>query len=235
MTQAPCTRIGLLGAHRQEQRVALADELLRTRLVEDDPRVGQRAGREGHPAGTLALIRPVTTSTLGPLGREHQVDAGGPGQLGDPDDRVLDVARGDHHQVGQLVDDHQQVRVGRDDPLAAGQRLDRAGPHATVEVVDVLEPEGGEVVVPDLHLPDHPLQRLGGLLGAGDDRGDQVRDALVDRSARPASGSTRTMRTSSGVERIRIETIIELMKLDLPAPVAPATSRWGILARLATT
>src|SRR6478735_5131045 len=43
------------------------------------------------------------------------------------------------------------------------------------------------------------------------------------------------IRTSSGVERIRIEVIIELMKLDLPDPVAPATSRCGIFARLATT
>ena len=48
-------------------------------------------------------------------------------------------------------------------------------------------------------------------------------------------GSTRTMRTSSGVARMRIEVIIELTKLDFPAPVAPATSRCGILARLATT
>ncbi len=43
------------------------------------------------------------------------------------------------------------------------------------------------------------------------------------------------MRTSSGVDRISSELIIELMKLDLPEPVAPATRRWGILARLATT
>ena len=43
------------------------------------------------------------------------------------------------------------------------------------------------------------------------------------------------MRTSSGVARMRTETIIEFTKLDLPAPVAPATSRWGILARLAVT
>ena len=48
-------------------------------------------------------------------------------------------------------------------------------------------------------------------------------------------GSTRIIRTSSGVERMRIETIIELMKLDLPAPVAPATSMCGIFARFATT
>ena len=43
------------------------------------------------------------------------------------------------------------------------------------------------------------------------------------------------IRTSSGVERISSEVTIELMKLDLPEPVAPATSRWGIFARLATT
>ena len=29
--------------------------------------------------------------------------------------------------------------------------------------------------------------------------------------------------------------IIELTKLDLPDPVEPATRRWGILARFATT
>src|SRR3990170_3060064 len=43
------------------------------------------------------------------------------------------------------------------------------------------------------------------------------------------------IRTSSGVERIRIEQIIELMNDDLQEPVAPATSKWGIFDRLATT
>ncbi len=33
------------------------------------------------------------------------------------------------------------------------------------------------------------------------------------------------MRTSLGVARIRMDVIIEFTKLDLPAPVAPATSR----------
>lgn len=48
-------------------------------------------------------------------------------------------------------------------------------------------------------------------------------------------GSTSTMRTCSGVARIMIEVIMELMKEDFPEPVAPATSRWGIFARFATT
>ena len=41
------------------------------------------------------------------------------------------------------------------------------------------------------------------------------------------------MRTSSGVARIRIEIINELIIEDLPAPVAPATNKCGILAKLA--
>jgi len=48
-------------------------------------------------------------------------------------------------------------------------------------------------------------------------------------------GSTRIMRTSSGVARTMIEVIIEFTKLDLPEPVAPATSRCGILAMFAKT
>ena len=48
-------------------------------------------------------------------------------------------------------------------------------------------------------------------------------------------GSTISIRTSSGVARIITEVIMELMKLDLPDPVAPDTNRCGILARLATT
>ena len=43
------------------------------------------------------------------------------------------------------------------------------------------------------------------------------------------------MRTSSGVERMRTDVMIELMQDDLPAPVAPAMSTWGILPRLART
>ena len=45
----------LAGAHRQEQRVALADELLGARLVEDDPGVGDARGRERHPRRHVGL------------------------------------------------------------------------------------------------------------------------------------------------------------------------------------
>ena len=48
-------------------------------------------------------------------------------------------------------------------------------------------------------------------------------------------GSTRIIRTSAGDARCSSETSIEFTKLDLPEPVAPATSRCGVLARLAVT
>ena len=41
------------------------------------------------------------------------MDADGAGLLGEPDDGVLDVLRRDHHQVGELVDDDEQVRDRR--------------------------------------------------------------------------------------------------------------------------
>ena len=42
-------------------------------------------------------------------------------------------------------------------------------------------------------------------------------------------------RTWSGVARVRIEVSTELMHEDLPEPVAPDTSTWGISARLTIT
>jgi hypothetical protein len=43
----------------------------------------------------------------------------------------------------------------------------------------------GEVVVPHVHLAHHPAERLGGTFGVGDDRGDQVRDAVISRELDP--------------------------------------------------
>ena len=48
-------------------------------------------------------------------------------------------------------------------------------------------------------------------------------------------GSIRIIRTWSGVERIRIEVTRALMHEDLPAPVAPAIRRCGMVARFSMT
>jgi hypothetical protein len=59
--------------------------------------------------GMLALIRPVMTSTTGPLRRQDQVDARGTRLLRQACDQFLDLLAHHHHQVGQLVDHHHHV------------------------------------------------------------------------------------------------------------------------------
>ena len=69
-------------------------------------------------AGMLALITPVITFTLGRWVATIEVDADGPGLLGDAGDRVLDVAGGHHHQVVELVDDDDDERQALVRPLS---------------------------------------------------------------------------------------------------------------------
>ncbi len=168
------------GAWPQVQGITLAGEGLGTVLVQDDARVQLGSGGEGQPGGHIGLDQSGNYLGHRALGGQHQVDAGGARQLRDALNGGFDVLGSGHHQVRQLVDHHQQVGVGSDHSLGAGQRLHLAGTHRLIEVVDVLEAEGGQVVVAGVHLPHHPLQGLGGLLRGGDDRGDQVRYALVD-------------------------------------------------------
>ena len=47
-------------------------------------------------------------------------------------------------------------------------------------------------------------------------------------------GSISISRTSSGVARKSMDVMMELMHTDLPEPVCPAMSTWGILAMSAT-
>ena len=112
----------LVGPHRHEQPVTHADQLLGALLIEDDPAVGQRRRRERQPGRHVGLDQAGDDVDRRPLGGQHEVDAGRARLLGDPHDRVLDVARRRHHQVGELVDDRDDVRVRPVHALAAQRR-----------------------------------------------------------------------------------------------------------------
>ena len=71
------------GRRRQQEHVALADQALGAGLVEDDPAVGQRRHREGHAGRDVGLDHAGDHVDRRALGGEHQVDAHGPGHLGD--------------------------------------------------------------------------------------------------------------------------------------------------------
>ena len=107
--------------------------------------------------------------------------------LTNTDDRVFNVASSHHHQVGQLVDDDQNVRqAGEATRLAIGTELARLGldlaiVECLVITADIAESAFFEEFIAALHLTNCPCQRVRCLLRVGNGLGKQVRDPLVLR------------------------------------------------------
>ncbi len=110
-------------------------------------------------------------------------------------DQFLDLLADDHHHVGEFVDDDDDVRQRlqrlrgqvRLRGIRTEQRIEQrlAGVvgvlHLLVEAGEIAHADRGHDLVAPLHLGDAPAQRVGGLLHVGDDRREQVRNALIDR------------------------------------------------------
>ena len=99
--QADAARRG----RRQEQHVALAEQLLGAVAVENRARVGLRRHAERDARRQVGLDQAGDDVHRRPLRRQNQVDADGARHLRQPADRFLDLVAGHHHQVGELVDD----------------------------------------------------------------------------------------------------------------------------------
>jgi hypothetical protein len=94
---------------RQEEHVAVAQQASApfwSRIVREST---FEATRKAMRLGKFALMSPVMTFTDGPLRREDQVDADRARLLREQRERLLDLALHRHHQVGQLVDDEDDV------------------------------------------------------------------------------------------------------------------------------
>ena len=208
----------------------MTDELLGPVHVEHDASVGLARGHQRDPARDVRLDQAGDDVDARTLRRDHEVDPDGARHLRDPADRVLDVARRHHHQVGELVDHDHDERHVLVLVLVADREPERAGLEALLVAVDVADADGREHLVAHLHLADDPLERLGRALGC-----TITGLSRCGTSAKWLSstrfGSTSTSRTSSGVVRIRIDVMKQFTRLDLPAPVAPAISTCGIVAR----
>ena len=120
--------------HREEERVALPDELLGAGLVEHDAGVGERGGREGHPAGDVGLDQTGDHVNAGALGRQYQMNASGAGFLRQPRNQLFNFFTNHHHQIGQLVNHDDDV----------GQRLGQA---PVWQLGDLAAGDGGVVAL----------------------------------------------------------------------------------------
>ena len=96
------------------EHVALAEQLLGALLAEDGAAVDLRGDLEGDAGREVRLDGAGDDVDRRALRRQDHMDAGGARHLREALDRAFDVLAGDHHQVGHLVDDDDDV----------GQRLE---------------------------------------------------------------------------------------------------------------
>ena len=92
------------------EHVALAQQLLGALLAEDRAAVDLARHLEADAGRQIGLDDAGDDVDRRPLGRHDQVDAGRARLLRQPLDQELDLLAGGHHQVGELVDDHHDLR-----------------------------------------------------------------------------------------------------------------------------
>ena len=78
-----------------------------SRIVRESTR---RREPERDAGGNIGFDQPSDDIDARPLGRQDQVNAGSPRHLRQARDRLLYLAPLDHHEVGQLVNDDDDVR-----------------------------------------------------------------------------------------------------------------------------
>ena len=190
---------GDAAAARHIEHVALTQQLLAALFAQDGAAVDLGCDLEGDAGREVGLDGAGDDVHRGALGGHDQVDAGGAGHLGQTLNRAFDVLAGDQHQVGHLVHDHDQEGQGfgadllglvNRAALVVEAGLDRAFEMlplglgfagALVVAGDVAHPQLGHAAIAILHLPHRPFQGDDGLLRIGDDRRQQVRNAVIDR------------------------------------------------------
>ena len=102
--------------------------------------------------------------------------------LCDTADGALDFLGGDHHQVSQLVDNDDDLRqhlilLGMTVLGLLGFGL--FGTHEVVIADQIAHLMVCEQLVAAFHLPDCPVERTGGFFRIGNNRNQQVRNAVI--------------------------------------------------------
>ena len=183
-----------------EQHVAAAEKLLGALLAEDGAAVDPRGDLEADPCREVGLDGASDDVDGGPLRGHDDMDSRSPCHLRQPLNRRLDLLARNQHQVGDLVDHHDDERQGRQikdllfmDRFACfgiKSRLDTARQHlafgprlgdALVVAGNVADTELRHVAIAVLHFPNRPFQRRDRFCRLGDDRAQQMRDSVIDR------------------------------------------------------
>ena len=107
--KAPCARTRCDDPGRQEEHIAIAQQGFGADLIENDLAVDAAGDLEGDARGEIGFDKPGDHFARWPLRGQDEVDAYCSGHLGDARDGCFDVVAGHHHQVGQLIDDADDI------------------------------------------------------------------------------------------------------------------------------
>ena len=167
---------------RRIQHIALADQLFRAGRIQNDTGFDLAGYCKRDTRRDICLHDTGDNVSRRTLCCYNKVHACGSRLLRDTADGVLDFLGSDHHQVGQLIDD--------DDDLRQHLILLRMtvlgllcfglfGTHEVVIADQIAHLMVREQLVAAFHLTDRPVERTGGLFRVGNDRNQQVRNAVV--------------------------------------------------------
>ena len=159
------------GAGREEEHVAVAEELLGALRVEDRARVDLRRHLIADARREVRLDHAGDDVDRRPLRGDDEMDADRARLLRQARHRILDVLRRHHHQVGELVDDDDDVDCSGSGTFTGSpfRQLHRAAIavdvlQQRVVLIDVAHAALGEAAVAILHLVHGPDQRVRGEL-----------------------------------------------------------------------
>ena len=188
--ESPVHTDGKACARGHVKHVTHAQQGLSPHLVEDGAAVNFAGHLKRDAGGDVGLDQARDHVHAGALGGQNQMDAGSAGFLGQARNQLFDLFAHHHHQIGQLVDHHHDVRqalerlgiVGREakgvvDELLAG------GGVINLDVVagQIAHTHFAHEFVAFFHFGHTPIQTVSGLTHVGHHRGNQMRNAFVDR------------------------------------------------------
>ena len=179
----------IAGAGRQEQHIALAEQVFRTHLVENRATVDFAGHLEGNACRNIGFNQAGDDIHAWALGSKNQMDAGCTRFLGKTGNQFFNFLACSHHQVGKLIyHDHdkrqflQWLRIFRREAERAADFFATCGGFGNflVETGKVAHAHKAHQAVAFFHFVDAPVQCVCSQLHIGHDRGEQVRNAFVN-------------------------------------------------------
>ena len=166
--------LGRTGRH--EEHVAVAKQTFGAVGVQNGAGIGLGRDLKGDPGGKVGLDDAGDDVDRRPLGGDDEVDAGGPGHLGQARQGGFHLPGRDRHEVGEFIDNDDDIG----EPGTGGRFAFELFFYLAVILVDVADFFLRQLLVALLHFAHGPGEGVGGFFHIGDHRRDQMGDIVVE-------------------------------------------------------